>query len=553
MIKKHLSNITTVSISLCFLCGFYTNANAQELSAFSIDSLGSKYINWYNMSPVKDKIQGVEVNRAYNELLINKKPKKTIVVAVIDSGIDIDHVDLKGRIWTNKKEIPSNGIDDDQNGYIDDVHGWNFLGNSKGMNILEENKESTRILRELGSVYDKINSPDNLTEAQKKEYELYKSAYKSYNEDVEKYKLELSSIEGFERDFANTDEFLINYLGKVNYTIDDVQRIESKDPRLMNLRDKMIQLFRSGYSKENLKKAKETLNMYLDKHYNLSYNPRINIISDNIKNINDKNYGNNNVKGPQSYHGTAVSGIIAGVRNNGIGVDGIADSVQIMVLRAVPDGDELDKDIALAIRYAVDNGANIINMSFGKDFSPQKEFIDDAVKYAEDHNVLIVHAAGNDGKNIDINNNYPTNTLNDGTLINSWITVGASSIKLNKKICGNFSNYGKDKVDLFALGVDMILLYPGNKYSKMDGTSFAGPVVSGVSALIWSYYPELSAVELKEIILQSCSFYPKLKVNTPSKGKRSRKVEFATLSKSGGIVNVFSALNFAENKVTKKL
>jgi subtilisin family serine protease len=290
----------------------------------------------------------------------------------------------------------------------------------------------------------------------------------------------------------------------------------------------------------------------LQQHLNLEYNPRT-LVADNPEDINDRLYGNNNVIGPRADHGTPVAGIIGAVRGNNLGIDGIAQEVQLMILRAVPQGDERDKDIALAIRYAVDNGAHIINMSFGKDFSPHKHYVDEAVQYAEAHNVLLVHAAGNDGQNIDLVDNFPTKHYKAGKQANNWIEVGATSLKADKNFNGIFSNYGKQNVDLFAPGVDVISLAPDNKYDKMDGTSFAGPVVSGVAALVWSYYPELTAQELKEVLMKSCTLYPKLKVHTPAEDPtKKQKVNFSDLSVTGGVVNAYEALKLAQKVVLEK-
>jgi subtilisin family serine protease len=552
MLTKVYRVILIVSV-LNLLSSYFSETQAQVESVTSISSLDSKSLNWYNKSPEMDKIQGAEVNRCYSELLVNRMPKKFIVVAVIDGGVDVDHEDLKGKIWVNKREIPNNGIDDDLNGYIDDVNGWNFLGNSKGVNIKEENSEATRLLKKFKPLYDTVSNKESLPEIKRDEFVLYVAAKNYHFKKVEEYKQMLRDLENFERNFTQADEFIKNYLGKSDYTIGDLYGIRSKDQGLMKLRDSMINLFRSGFSKQKLAKSKEDLLTKINKNYNTDFNPRKNIIADNITDINDKNYGNNNVKGPDPYHGTAVAGVVAASRNNGIGIDGIADSVKIMVIRAVPDGDEYDKDIALAIRYAVDNGANIINMSFGKNFSPEKIFVDDAIKYAESKNVLLVHAAGNDSDNIDVVNSYPANLLNDSSKVNSWIKVGANGRKLNKMLSARFSNYGSENVDIFAPGVQLAMLYPNNKYSIMDGTSFAAPVVSGVAALIWSYYPDLSSIELKDIILKSCTDHRNVKVYYPKQTGRAKKTKFMYLSKTGGIVNAYNAMKLAEKLSAEKL
>jgi subtilisin family serine protease len=526
---------------------------SQSNTAYSVDSLDSKFLNWYNQSPKLDKIQGVEVNRAYSEILVSKTPKKKIVIAIIDSGVDIEHPDLQGKIWTNKNEIPNNGVDDDNNGYVDDIHGWGFLGNGKGENIAEENIEQTRIYRDLKPFYENIKASDSLNEKQKKEYAIYTQCKNSYFEELNKYLKSKQNIEAFEKDLNTVEGIIKNYLKRENYTVDDLKQINTLDERVMRAKAYLLDRYNNGFTHKGLQEYKDHISLYVDKHYNVDYLPR-KIIGDNPTDLSDRNYGNNDVKGPRPDHGTPVSGVIAAVRNNGIGIDGIAENVELMILRAVPKGDERDKDIALAIRYAVDNGANIINMSFGKDFSPQKEFIDEAIKYASDQNVLMVHAAGNKAEDLDVIERYPTNRLDSGSDVQSWISVGANSIKLGKDLCGVFSNYGQTKVDLFAPGVDIISLAPEKKYIKTNGTSFSGPVVTGVAALVWSYYPELSALELKEILLESCTLYKNKKVLIPNLQKEKKgKAKFSNLSVTGGIVNAYNALKLAEIKVKAKI
>src|SRR3989339_447429 len=289
------------------------------------------------------------------------------------------------------------------------------------------------------------------------------------------------------------DSLIAKFLNKNEYTTDDLKSIKTSDERIGASQRFLIGTINSGFSKESHKEL--TLDMtekYLY-HLNFDFNPR-EIIGDDPETNADSLYGNNDVAGPRADHGTFVAGIIAAVRNNNIGCDGVAENAKIMALRVVPNGDERDKDVANAIRYAVDNGAKIINLSFGKDFSPQKELVDRALKYAGQKNVLVVHAAGNEGDNNDVEIRYPTNRDSQNKpLLQSWLDVGASSMKKGKNFPGFFSNYGKINVDLFAPGVDVFSLTPGSKYSVKSGTSFAAPVVSGVAALIMGAYPDLSA------------------------------------------------------------
>lgn len=537
------------SAALFLVSGTFTVAYAQEKSIASFEPV---YHNWYNMDAKQDKIHGVSVNRSYKELLTTKQSKKTVVVAVIDSGTDINHEDLQGKIWVNTKEIPGNGIDDDNNGYVDDIHGWGFLGNAAGENIQYETYEFVRVLRKFGPVFENVRSVKEVPESQHAAYKTYLLSKKSYEEELVNRRKEKENLDRFSNVLANVQAILGRHLGKDTFTVEELKSIRSTDENVMNARNWMVTKYGQGFTMETFKKIRERNDVFLQQHLNLDFNPRA-ITGDNPEDINDKNYGNNNVTGPRADHGTPVAGIIAGIRGNNTGIEGIAENVQIMVLRAVPSGDEYDKDIALAIRYAVDNGAHIINMSFGKAFSPQKSFVDDAVKYAEQHNVLLVHAAGNDGKNIDNTDNFPTKQLLDGTRASNWIEVGAVSMNADKEFSAVFSNYGKKNVDLFAPGVDIVSLAPENMYDKMDGTSFASPVVSGVAALVWSYYPELTASELKDVLMRSSTKYPKLKVYYPNTDSpKKKKTRFSELSNAGGVVNAYEALLLAEKLVQEK-
>jgi cell wall-associated protease len=516
----------------------------------SVDSINNKVLNWYNLDPLTDNIQGASVDKAYNEILRTRLPLKKIVVAVIDGGVDICHSDLQGRIWKNKDEIPDNGLDDDHNGYIDDIYGWNFLGNPTGENVQYENYEYVRIYRKYDSLYRDIKSIHEVPPAEQNDYKYYLASKKKYKDELKKTEEEKEYIDFFENAFNEATCTVKTYLGKDTLTRSDIDTLETNVDSVRNSVTILSYLYNNGLTPETLRDYRQHNDNLLNKNLNLSMNYRA-IVSDNPTNIRDTDYGNNDVKGPTPEHGTFVSGIIAAIRDNGEGINGIAGSAEIMVLRAVPDGDEYDKDIALAIRYAVDKGANIINMSFGKSFSPHKKFVDEAVQYAGKNNVLVVHSAGNDANNIDEAVQYPSRTFLDGTVAPNFITVGATAEYRDDYFVADFSNYGRKNVDLFAPGVDIVSLYPENKYNSASGTSFSGPVVSGVAALIWSYFPELTASEVKDIILQSVTHYARLKVHYPTEdGKKNRMVKFKRLSLTGGTVNAYNALQLAE-KITK--
>ncbi len=514
-----------------FTCFLFVQVSVYSQST-SIDQLDQSLINWYNKDLSTDAIMGTSVEKVYSQLFQAKnKARKKVVVAVIDSGVDIEHEDLQGKIWTNPNEIAGNGIDDDGNGYVDDIHGWNFLGNSDGENIQHENLEYTRIIRDSAA-----------------NKQLYQKALVKHQNELENKQTELKSILNFQDYVFKVKTFIYSETGVAIASAEDLEKIESANPNVLEAKKFLKGRYDQGFTEEGLEEYIAHVNDYLNYHLNRDFTPR-NLIGDNPYDLQDMGYGNADVTGPDSQHGTGVAALIAANRGNGIGVDGVATFVEIMAIRSTPNGDERDKDVALAIMYAVDNGADIINMSFGKDFSPQKEFVDEAVKYAEEKGVLLIHAAGNDGKNIDSGDNYPTATYLNNTNALNWIEVGASSMAVDKDIAASFSNYGKNKVDIFAPGHDIISADTSNTYSKNSGTSFAAPVVAGVAALILSHYPDLSPEEVKEILMET-SYQPKKprKIYLPGDDEKRKKVKFKDLSQSGGIVNAYEAMLEAERR-----
>jgi subtilisin family serine protease len=535
---------TSIVLLLVVATQFFSVINAQN--ATTVNKTASKLENWYNQDLSSDRKFGMSVDRTYGELLKGKK-SKTVIVAIIDSGVDIFHEDLQGKVWTNEVEIPGNGIDDDHNGYIDDIHGWSFLGNSKGENIVYENTELCRLYKKLDPKYKEVE-PNQVKIKDTAEYHLYLKIKPKFLEEYDKAKKEAEKITAFAANYQFADSIMCKQLQKSEYTLEDLKTFYPDTVKSLKFSKELL-LFLYKQKDFNKSDFKEYLKQAFVKFYfqnNVSFNPR-DIIGDNPEDITDYNYGNNDVVGPDPEHGTHVAGIVGANRNNGIGVKGVADNVQIMSLRVVPDGDERDKDIALAIRYATKMGAKVINMSFGKDYSPQKKFIDDAVKDAVAHDVLFIHAAGNDAKDIDTTANFPTEILLDNTDVKAnWITVGASSYKKGKHLPASFSNYGKKEVDIFAPGVSIYNLKPGNLYKENDGTSMASPMVAGLAALLRSYFPDLSAAKIKECIMKSATVYTH-KVFLPVEGSSKRpKVRFNELSVSGGVANAYNAVKLAE-------
>lgn len=511
--------------------------------------------NWFNLDPVYDKVNGVSTEKTYAELLVGKASRK-VIVAVIDSGIDIEHEDLRDVVWINEDEIPNNGIDDDNNGYIDDIYGWNFIGGKDGRNVDKDTYEITREYKRLRVKYEGKTAED-FKKRERAEFEYWKEVEETFMKvsgEAKSQNMMLSNIDKQLRRFKQLFEAYL-YTDELSYSL--IQKVESPDQTIMFGKDMLTQLYTMIDTTMSLETMIELVQQDMDQikqdaeyRYNLDFEPR-EIVGDNYAQLDEKGYGNNDVIGLETdnFHGTHVAGIIAAKRGNDIGIDGVADNVAIMALRAVPDGDERDKDVANAIRYAVDNGAQIINMSFGKAYSPNTEYVYDAIKYAEDKGVLLVHAAGNGAADNDTESNFPNDYIGRKKTMSNWIEVGASSWCSEGNYIGNFSNYGKKNVDLFAPGVKIYSLAPDDEYKDAQGTSMASPVTAGVAAMLMSYYPELDADQVKDILMKSVRSLNNLTVSQPGTGE---DVFFQDLSVSGGIINAYEAVILAESMTMKK-
>lgn len=534
-------------IAAAFLCNA---AFAQKSSKVIIKDVPD---NWHQLDPATSGFSGISLDKAYDFIKAKKLKSTRIIVAVIDSGIDTLHEDLKAVLWTNPKEIPGNGIDDDHNGYIDDVHGWNFIGGKDGRNLKEDSYEGARVYYALKPKWEgKDVDESTLSAADKKEYETYLEARQKTVGDIDPSQAKMLTV--MYDKLSLGDSIVRSEIGKQEYTVKDLTTYNPTDFNAKAAKGILENISKLNNSDDiTNQQLLEELNGELRKAASASTPPkkfRQDIVKDDETNINDRYYGNNDIMAGTPFHGTHCSGIIGAVRDNGKGVQGIADNVRIMMVRAVPDGDEHDKDIANAIRYAVDNGAKIISMSFGKDFSPQKQWVDDAFKYAESKGVLLVHAAGNDAKDIDSASNFPNPVFADGSgRAPNVITVGASGDVQNGGLTASFSNYGKKEVDVFAPGVNINSTIPGgNTYGKASGTSMACPVVAGIAALILEYYPSLTPEQLKQAIVKS-AVAPVDKVNVPG---TTDKALLSDISVAGGIANAYDAIKYASTMKTIK-
>lgn len=506
---------------------------------------------WWHLDLEKDTVPGMSVIRTYDELIKNKKGN-TVIVAIIDSGVDIEHQDLKNVLWVNKKEIAGNGKDDDNNGYIDDIYGWNFLGD-----IVAENMEYVRIIRKLNPKFEGKSESD-ISNADREEYALYKKALAELDQEKSEAQANYLQYGMMLEQLGPAHEKVAAKLGKEDYTQEDLKAL-SEDKSIRQEVFMVSQMLSYGEPikdiLEQLQGGVDYFKSRLDNHFNVETDFR-KTLGDNPDDINDVPIGNNNVMGPDPQkedlrHGTHVAGIVAAQRNNGVGMNGVANNVQIMSIRTVPDGDEYDKDVALAIRYAVDNGAKVINASFGKYFSTNPQWVYDALKYAAEHDVLFVHGAGNEGLDLDDDNvlNFPNDQQdNYNEFVNNFLNVGALNPRYGSEMIATFSNYGKSNVDVFAPGVRIYATVQNNGYEFLQGTSMASPAVAGVAAMLRSYYPELTAAQVKQIIMDSGVT---TNINVILGGEGNNQRPFSEISKSGKMVNMYNAFLMAE-KMTKK-
>lgn len=528
-----------------FLFGFFTTY-AQEKRDKDLET-------WYHKSFSQTNVYGVNTQGAYHFFESKGLKPTTVVVGVLDSGVEVDHPGLVNNMWMNVNEIPDNGIDDDHNGYIDDIHGWNFLGGKNG-DVKSDNLEVTRVVKKYQNIFDGNDSEMNKSNQLRfpEEFEMYQKAKKIFTEKS------LEAKRHYEQylEIKNNVEVALSLLGDKKLTLENVEQIKTNSKQEV-VGKMMLTRFCGnedfvGKTQSELKpifssdieEALEYFGNQVKNQYNLDFDERSQIIGDREDDYSEKNYGNNHYEGPDALHGTHVAGIIAGLPNGQEVQYGVASRVaKIMTVRAVPDGDERDKDVANAIRYAVDNGAKILNMSFGKPVSPGKKHVWDAMKYAESKGVLLVKAAGNDNHNIGEVQYFPTNfkTLKDTTpFVNNMIVVGAST-KDNGDLKASFSNYNKIRVNVFAPGQEIYSTVPDAKYKYLQGTSMASPVVAGAAAVLKAYLPNLTPQQIIESLVKTVN---KSTVETDL-DNGSKPVGFNTLSVSGGVIDVEKAARYA--------
>lgn len=493
-------------------------------------------LNWYLKDPKADGIYGTGATKAYEMLNAAGKKSTTVIVAVIDSGVETDHPDLKDVIWVNEDEIPANGIDDDNNGYIDDVNGWSFLGGATE-DIGKEALELARMYL-MESKYFEGKKAQDIPANERVRFATYEKIKLAFEEEMNEKQNSLKNIRALAEYMRRVEDQTGQPFSKEGNSAYVANT--DLDKKMQGRMKQILLIIPADQLSTEIKAAEESVANSIAMSMQNADSIRTAIVGDNPNDLSSKIYGCNRYEGPDAMHGTHVSGIIAASRNNGMGIDGVADNVRIMVLRAVPDGDERDKDVANAIIYAVDNGAKVINMSFGKYWTPNKEYVDAAIEYALSKDVLLVHAAGNDAKNKDVEDSYPTRRLNSNKVAPNWIEVGASSSsKSPKKMIADFSNYGATTVDFFAPGVDIYSTVPDYNYENASGTSMACPATAGVAALIRSYFPELTAVQVREVLMTTTTKYNK-KVIAPN----GEKMKMKEICITGGFVNAANAVSY---------
>lgn len=518
---------------------------------FFMDAQKEAPENWFNLDLVEDGVPGISTEKMYRDLLKDRQGQK-VIVAVLDSGVDYKHEDLKDVMWINEDEIPGNGKDDDQNGYIDDIYGWNFLGNAEGENVAYANLEMTRLYKQYAAKFAQMDTT-RLKGKDRQDFDLYQS----YGKTIKRKRKKMEEEAIWVGTIVQAIQLLKQDMGKMLITSADLSDYKS-DNELLQQTARIMQEWMSDGTTFNQVELNliDNFEYYFERYefyYNVDYDSRA-IVGDDINDINDTDYGNNDVIGPDAEHGTHVAGIIAAKRFNDLGMNGVADQVEIMAVRTLCTGDETDKDVANAIRYAVDNGASVINMSFGKGLSPHKKWVDQAVKYAHKKDVLIIHAAGNEHMKNTFDNHFPNDRYRKSGLFGpkyaeNWLEIGAVDWQGGERLAADFSNYGHNTVDVFAPGVDIYSTTPENNYTAHQGTSMAAPVVAGLAAVLRSYFPQLTAVQVKNIIMDS-AIKQKTKVLKP--GAEDKMVNFGQLSVTGAIVNAYEAVRLAEKTKGKK-
>lgn len=548
---------------------------AQLLKNGSSNDKKQSDLDWFNCSFDKDGIYGAEVNKAY-DFLKDKKIKKRPVVAIIGTGLDIEHEDLKDAIWKNPKEKKINGKDNDKNGYIDDIHGWNFLGGKDGT-VMEKTMEEGD--REFIRLFDKgygkyfydgenfyqmindkktkVPAPDNMNE------------YRYYVNRVLSESRIAGSYGGYQLSYLIRDYGKhFDRMMRAKYPNQELTQKEfgiCYDPKAAkrdSLSEVAFMIYIMGFtvsqtdswdvvhnaikSGDQITMAKEEYEKAMQQYGN---DGRKEIVGDNYLDLNDYKYGNNVLLTSDAFAGTMLGGIIAANRENDWGMNGIMDKAELMTLRVkANEGEPYLKDVVLAIRYAVDNHADIIMLPQQATLYPdnQKKWVDEALKYAESKGVLVVVPTREYSVDMAKMEFYPNRWMTGEKELTNLMIVASSDKNGNPSMS---SNYGAKEVDLFAPGTDVYSSYTGDTYQKASGAGLAAAATVGVAALIKAYYPELSGSQIRNLLIKSVTSRADAEVEKGIRVKDRVTQDlflFGDLCLSKGILNAYNAVIAAD-------
>lgn len=556
---------------LLLVCIGMANVNAQLIKQDNQARKKQSDLDWYNCSFGEDGVYGAEVNKAY-EFLKGKKVKKRPVVALIGTGLDVEHEDLKQAIWVNPGE-QADGKDRDKNGFIDDINGWNFLGGKNGQVMERLIQEGDREFLRLKDKYAdyitsngeffkiidgkrvKVSAPENLSE-----YSYYKNVvmpesqlariYGGWNmayviaEYGQKFKEDLRAK--FPGQRITLQEFQTCYDPNAPQdTLSDVTFTLIATAFQLYKTDDLDFVYKT-FVETGVARGKESYEEALKAY---GYDGRKDIVGDDYLNINDNKYGNNVLLTSDAGLGTMQGGIIGGKRGNGLGNDGIMDEAEIMALRVTASGGEpYIKDMVLAIRYAADHGVDIIVLPQQNTLYPdgQKEWMIEALRYAESKGILVIVPAWELSQDLAKQTFYPNRRMTGDKELTNLMVISSSDKEGNPSLN---ANYGAKELDLFAPGINIYSAYTGDTYQIGSGVGLASASVAGVAALIKAYYPHLTGSQIRDILLESVTSRKGVEVEKGIEvdGKQTQDLFlFDDLCLSGGILNAYQAIMAAD-------
>jgi subtilisin family serine protease len=532
--------------------------------------------NWHHLAP-EDGVFGAAIERAHAAARESglRPARRPITIALIGGGIDISHKAISDIIWVNRRERRINGRDNDRNGWIDDRHGWNFLGND----TMTINSLSTMGDREFLRLKDKYNHflfvEDGI--AYMFDDELGALVETEPPADMEEFEYFLRVVT--ESELAETNRGVMLAKAVVWYIREIGHSMRMAYPERVLTRTDFGEFVRAQQSTTAMQDALfafidlmfmsantedwNTMAAFADTEFipiqELRHEramarrfPREReLIGDDPNDLNDKGYGNNNLLANNALRNTMIAGII-GAGGGQSEIRGITNNVQIMTLRIEADfGEPYMKDMALAIRYAVEQGADIIQLGATNRLFPrhQSHWVEEALRYAEQRNVLVVIPVRDLSSNLDDFPFYPNRNLSTGTLSNI-ITVAASDSLGNPFLWANFS---ETELDIFAPGVEIKSAMPGNRYAIDSGSAYAAAMVTGVAAFIKNYFPQITPAQMRQLLIDTVTDRSDAEVEKQYRataGSMRGRIAtdlflFSDLCVSGGILNAERAIKEA--------